>query len=109
MGVRVGKSKSAESMSRDGELLALHPRGGSSSPYVPYAKLPNEASSSWQDYQFLNGLIERDPFTDIESMISRTQDATDKGDLKQLQHEVEMLATNVSSGNTVSMLEVILG
>ncbi|KAF4602844.1 hypothetical protein EYR40_006062 [Pleurotus pulmonarius] len=69
-----------------------------SSSYVPYAKLPNEASAPWGDYQFLAALVEQDPFTNIEAMISGIQHATEARDLKWLQHEVEMLATNASSG-----------
>ncbi|KAF4574222.1 hypothetical protein EYR40_006067 [Pleurotus pulmonarius] len=66
--------------------------------YMPYATLPNEPSASWQNHSFLAGFVEHDPFTNIEAMISGIQDATKAGDLKQLQHEVEMLATNISSG-----------
>ncbi|KAF4574229.1 hypothetical protein EYR40_006059 [Pleurotus pulmonarius] len=73
--------------------MAGHPAS-----YVPYSRLPNEPSASWGDHRFLAGLVEYDPFINIEAMISGIQHATEVHDLKRLQHEIEMLATNISSG-----------
>ncbi|KAF4574227.1 hypothetical protein EYR40_006061 [Pleurotus pulmonarius] len=72
--------------------------GDHSVSYMPYATLPNGPSSSWRDYPLLAGLVEQDAFTNIEAMISGMQDAIEACDLKRLQHEIEMLATNFSSG-----------